>query len=215
MITAMDDYPFDLMTERFSYRAEIGSNWKIYHRRVPGVLPRTDSALAAAGRRSPRDRGAGRGLRGSALRDRRSAPHGDAPTGGQGWRAPADRAASRWRHVTGSGLFGPWDAARTRLRPRLPAGRQSRRTRAVGTRPFQIWPNFVILDLGTRLVPHVPLLADVPQHPHLRGHLLLRAVDERARARARRRSRRSRSRTTRCRSGNTLEATQLDAGVAA
>ena len=33
MITAMDDYPFHLMTERFSYTTEIYSNWKIFSTR--------------------------------------------------------------------------------------------------------------------------------------------------------------------------------------
>ena len=30
MITAIDGYPFDAMTERFSYRAVVGSNWKLF-----------------------------------------------------------------------------------------------------------------------------------------------------------------------------------------
>ena len=30
MVTAIEGYPFDQMTERFSYRAEVGSNWKLF-----------------------------------------------------------------------------------------------------------------------------------------------------------------------------------------
>ena len=30
MITAIDGYPFDLQTERFYYRADVGSNWKLF-----------------------------------------------------------------------------------------------------------------------------------------------------------------------------------------
>src|SRR5262245_6511836 len=30
MITALDGYPFDRMTERFAYRAEVRANWKVF-----------------------------------------------------------------------------------------------------------------------------------------------------------------------------------------
>ena len=30
MVTAIEGYPFDLQTERFFYRAEVGSNWKLF-----------------------------------------------------------------------------------------------------------------------------------------------------------------------------------------
>ena len=30
MITALEGYPFDQMTERFSYRAEVEANWKLF-----------------------------------------------------------------------------------------------------------------------------------------------------------------------------------------
>ena len=65
------------------------------HGRVPGVLPRTDSAReAVAGRGAARS--AGRGLRRTALRDRRSAPHGD-DVRRAGLAACRRRCSSRWR----------------------------------------------------------------------------------------------------------------------
>ena len=75
MITAIEGYPFDEMTERFSYRADVGQQLEALHGRLPGVLPRTGPAReAVAGVGSARS--AGRGFRRFALRDRRSAPHG-------------------------------------------------------------------------------------------------------------------------------------------
>ena len=72
-----------------------------------------------------------------------------------------------------------------RARPRLDAARRAstrRDTQAVGPRLVPVLPELRDPDLGAGLVPHVPLLADVVQHAHLRGHALLRAAEERARA---------------------------------
>ena len=52
MITAIEGYPFDQMTERFSYRASRRQQLEALHGRLPGVLPRTRAAReAVAGRR--------------------------------------------------------------------------------------------------------------------------------------------------------------------
>ena len=40
MVTALDGYPFDRMTERYEFRAEIAQQLEDLPRRLPGVLPR-------------------------------------------------------------------------------------------------------------------------------------------------------------------------------
>ena len=75
MIAGIEDYPFDQMTERYYYRAEVGSNWKVfidafkefYHAPVVHVGP-ASAPLASDDHRD--------GLRGAALPDRGSARGG-------------------------------------------------------------------------------------------------------------------------------------------
>ena len=121
------------MTERFSYRAEVGSNWKLfidafqefYHAPVLHAKP-----VAVAARR----RSAGRGLRGAALPARRPAPAGEHDRRGSGGEMPPEMLKPM-ETVTRSGLFGPWDApdlgptAARRRQPR-PNGSRGASTRS-------------------------------------------------------------------------------------
>ena len=100
--------------------------------------------------------------------------------------------------VLRSGLFGPWDAPDIGI-DELPTGLNPARHKAWGLDSFVFFPNFMVLIWKTELGAHVPLLADVVQHAHLRGHLLLRAAEERARAAGAGAARSSRSRSTRSR----------------
>ncbi len=107
MVTAIGDYPFDRMTERFFYRAEVGSNWKLfmdafqefYH--AP-ILHAKQSPIAAR----PEVQEAGF----EGLHYEIDGPHRwSRPTAARAG-ACRPRCSSRWRRVTRSGLFGPWDA---------------------------------------------------------------------------------------------------------
>ena len=138
MITGLEGYPFDEMTERWYYRSEVKANWKLYmdafqefyHAPVlhANQSPSKYSNAAAAGR-----------LRGAALPHRRSAPPGEHlrhPGVGAGpGHAQADRG-----DLSAAGFSG---------RGTSPT---SAREAARGREPGQVRP------VGPRLVPAVPEL---------------------------------------------------------
>ena len=173
------------MTQVYKYRAEVGSNWKLfidafaefYHAPVL-------HAKQAVGRRVAQARRATATRRSPTSID---GPHGMVSSWG-GMSPPKDPSMVKpIERVLRSGLFGPWDAPDIGL-DELPPGAQPGAAPGVGHRLVRVLPQLHGAGLGAELVPHVPLLADVVQHAHLRGHALLRAAEERARAAARRSS---------------------------
>ena len=155
MVTGIEGYPFEQMTERFVVRAEVGSNWKLfmdafqefYHapilhsRQTPAAF---SIPAAENGFHAPHYEIDG--------------PHGVVSTAGiRPWNLP-DEMLKPMEAATRSGLFGQWDAPD--IGP-LPAGRQPGEVRSVGPRLVPDLAELRDPDLGAGLVPHVPLLADV------------------------------------------------------
>ena len=110
------------------------------------------------------------------------APHYQLDGPAPAWSAPSGVPRRVWpaeyqypiEIATRSGLFGPWERARSRRRPA--AGVNPGKIDQWGIDNFQIFPNLEILIWETGLVPHLPVLADVAQHAPLRGDAVLRAV---------------------------------------
>ncbi|ROO84896.1 Rieske-like 2Fe-2S protein [Actinocorallia herbida] len=144
MATGLEGYPFHEMTEVYTYKAEIGSNWKLfidafaefYH--AP-VLHQKQATKDEA------DKLLGYGF--EALHYELYSPHsmisswgGMAPPKDPSMVKPIERALR-------SGLFGPWDRpAIDGLDPaELPAGINPAKHRAWGTDSFEIFPNFTLL----------------------------------------------------------------------
>jgi glycine betaine catabolism A len=141
MVTAMDGYPFEKQTERFSYRAEVGANWKLfidafqefYH--APVLHARQQPAKVAVPAQAAGFEGLHYEIEG---------PHRMVTTyGGRGWELPPD-FSKPMDILTRSGLFGPWDAPDLGIKE-MPAGVNPAGKTPWGLDSFQIWPNFVIL----------------------------------------------------------------------
>jgi glycine betaine catabolism A len=141
MITALDGYPFDQMTGRYSYRAEVGANWKLYmdafqefyhapvlHARQTPV--KFSTAAQKAGFEAPHYRIDG--------------PHRLVSTSGiAAWDLDPEMRKPM-EDITRSGLFGPWDAPDLGVE-KMPAGLNPAGCDPWGLDSFQLWPNFVIL----------------------------------------------------------------------
>jgi phenylpropionate dioxygenase-like ring-hydroxylating dioxygenase large terminal subunit len=150
MITSLEGYPFDQLTQRFYYRAEVGSNWKLfidafqefYHapvlhaKQAPSVV---SQPLLEAGFEG-------------AYYDIEGVHRVVTTHGMRGSLVPA-AAQKPIEPLLRSGLFGPWDGPDFNdTAPGLNPGR----VQAWGLDSFQIWPNFVILiwETGWYLTYH-------------------------------------------------------------
>ncbi|MGA6205969.1 aromatic ring-hydroxylating oxygenase subunit alpha [Nocardia testacea] len=142
MIKGLEGYPFHEMTEVFSYRAEVGSNWKLfidafaefYH--AP-ILHMKQAVKDEA------DKLAGYGY--EALHYELQAPHSMISSWG-GMAPPKDlNMVKPIERVLRSGLFGPWDRPDIEGLDPLPVGINPSGHKAWGVDEFEIWPNFSLL----------------------------------------------------------------------
>jgi phenylpropionate dioxygenase-like ring-hydroxylating dioxygenase large terminal subunit len=135
----LDGYPFDQMTQVHKYRAEVGSNWKLfidafvefYHAPVLHAKQAVDDEsrkLQQVGY--------------EAIAYDVDGPHGMVSSWG-GMAPPKDLSMVKpIERVLRSGLFGPWDAPDV---GKLPPGLNPGRSKAWGMDSFLFFPNFMIL----------------------------------------------------------------------
>ncbi len=142
MIKGLEGYPFHEMTEVFSYKAEVGSNWKLfidafaefYH--AP-ILHMKQAVKDEA------DKLAGYGY--EALHYELQPPHSMISSWG-GMAPPKDlNMVKPIERILRSGLFGPWDRPDIEGLDPLPVGINPAGHRAWGVDEFEIWPNFSLL----------------------------------------------------------------------
>ena len=192
------------MTQVHKYRAEVGSNWKLF---IDAFAEFYHAPVLHAKQAVDEESRKLQGYGYEALAYDIDGPHGMVSSWG-GMSPPKDlNMVKPIERVLRSGLFGPWERARHRAR-RAAAGHQPVPPPGLGRGLVRLLPQLHAAGLEAELVPHVPLLADVLQH----------ATSSRARCTSCRRRtptsgcsrswRRSRSRSTRLQDGNTLEATQ-------
>jgi hypothetical protein len=137
MITALDGYPFDRLTERYDFAADNNSNWKLfadafqeyYHvpalhpQQVPSAVRVPDAGFVCA-------------------HFQIDGPHRVVSTAGaRRWTMPPE-AMYPIERVTRSGLVGPWETPD--VGP-LPAGVNPGGVEPWGISNFQIFPNVEIL----------------------------------------------------------------------
>jgi Rieske 2Fe-2S family protein len=141
MITALDGYPFGTLTERFSYRSEVGANWKLfmdafqefYHAPILHSN-QTPTAFSTAAQQAGFE----------APHYRLDGPHRLVSTSGiVAWELPSDMRKPT-EDLTRSGLFGPWDKPDLGIE-KLPAGVNPAGCDPWGLDSFQLWPNFAII----------------------------------------------------------------------
>jgi glycine betaine catabolism A len=140
MITDLDGYPWDKLTERWYYRTEINGNWKLfldvfqefYHAPVlhqNQMPPKVSAKAREVGFEAPYYRidGAHRLV---------------STSGSRNWAADP---STRWpiENITRSGQFGPWEAPD--LGVELPPGLNPGKCDPWGMDSFQVFPNFVML----------------------------------------------------------------------
>ncbi|WP_067649968.1 aromatic ring-hydroxylating oxygenase subunit alpha [Nocardia harenae] len=139
MVTDLEGYPFDRMTDRFTYRAEVGANWKLYmdafqefyHAPVLHASQSPDNyatAAQTAGFEAPHYQLEG--------------PHRLVSTSGVVTWELDPSMRKPMEDITRSGLFGPWQQPEL---GEMPSGLNPAKCDPWGLDSFQLFPNFTIL----------------------------------------------------------------------
>ncbi|MFD6455599.1 aromatic ring-hydroxylating dioxygenase subunit alpha, partial [Nocardia sp. NPDC060220] len=139
MVTGLEGYPFDQLTERYSYKAEVGANWKLYL----DAFQEFYHAPILHGKQTPDNFSVAAQQAGfEAPHYQLDGPHRLVSTSGVvTWELDASMRKPM-EDITRSGLFGPWDVPDLGA---MPAGLNPAGCDPWGLDSFQLWPNFTIL----------------------------------------------------------------------
>jgi phenylpropionate dioxygenase-like ring-hydroxylating dioxygenase large terminal subunit len=135
----IEDYPFDKMTQVHTYRAEIGSNWKLF---IDAFMEFYHAPVLHAKQATEEESRKLQGYGYEALAYDIDGPHAVVSSWG-GMAPPKDESMVKpIERVLRSGLFGVWDAPDI---GELPEGLNPARHPAWGEDSFLFFPNFMLL----------------------------------------------------------------------
>jgi len=135
----LEGYPFGEMTQVFKYRAEVGSNWKLF---IDAFTEFYHAPVLHARQAVSEESAKLQGYGYEALAYDIDGPHAMVSSWG-GMSPPKDLSMVKpIERVLHSGLFGPWEAP---IEFELPPAVNPARAKQWGTDSFLFFPNFMIL----------------------------------------------------------------------
>lgn len=139
---SIEGYPFGEMTETYSYRAEVGSNWKLF---IDAFVEFYHAPILHQGQYTKEEAAKIQKFGYEALHYELAGPHNLQSTWG-GQAPPPDMSMVKpMDQVLRSGLFGPWDKPEIIQNLELPPGVNVKRVPQWGIDSWLFYPNFMLL----------------------------------------------------------------------